>query len=226
LTSRKRLLLPCPNGGTQPSKVSRLYVIKPDFDVIYADFLLRLCSSYYLLYGVDEGGLPVIRIQDCSYNKRVADSKGVNFVPKSVKFTPQQWSDLLAAADDIADVLQGECESDGDQRVHIGSNTFITVKPDREIIDIREFFLPKDNTVKVQVNNPESYYNIIYPTKRGVQLSRAGWSVLISKGADMMSDLACGKLSGVNQSCFSRHTDPVVDVRKCSHCNPNGFSLG
>ena len=88
----------------------------------------------------------MIRIQDCAYTRRsVPDS--VNFVPRCVKFTPQQWSDLLAAAVEITDALEGFDEVGDNLRLHIGRNTFITVKPQQGVVDIREFFLPKDEAL-------------------------------------------------------------------------------
>jgi hypothetical protein len=198
-------------------------VVKPDFDVLYADVLLRLNSAYYLVYGVDDQGSPVIKVQDCSYNKRTAGETGENYVPRCVKFTPQQWVDLLSAVDDVADAMQGGVETDGDDRIHIGGNTFITVKAGRGVIDIREFYLPKDTPHPPGINTPESFYNLIYPTKRGVQLSAEGWSLLVSKGADLIDDFAGCKIS-VNQPCFINHAASVEELYKCAHCNPNGYT--
>jgi hypothetical protein len=217
-TTPKRRAQSLPIGTPRQDKVSRLYVVKPDFDVLYADLVIKLANTYYLLYGVVDSGAPVIRIQDCAYTKRSVP-EGVNFVPRSVKFTPQQWSDLLGAAEEITNALEGFDEAGDNVRVHIGRNTFITVKPQQGVVDIREFFLPKDAPAPAH-RSPESYYDSLIPTKRGVYLSARGWAKLISKGIDMIHDFAAGKII-VTQPCYTMHqTDEALFT--CQHCNPNG----
>jgi hypothetical protein len=232
ISSSKRRVQSLPLGTGPQRKVSRRHVVKPDFDVIYAEFLLKLSRAHYLIYGVDDDGACVIRIQDCSYTRQTSQQGSTNdggannhFVPRCVKFTQQQWVDLLASVDDVTDALQSVDEYEGDDRIHIGGNTFITVKAERGIVDIREFYLPKGTARPAANNTPESYYDLIFPTKRGVQLSVEGWSRLISKGSDMVNDFALGKIS-VNQPCFMSHTGSIEDLCKCSHCNPNGYTHG
>ena len=219
---RRPHYLPIGTNSTQ-AKVSRLFVVKPAFDVIYADLLVRLNGANYLLYGVDDIEKPVIRVQDCVYNKQASSTSGENYVPRSVKFTPRQWCDLLAVAEDITAVLESDPDSIADGRVHIGGNTFVTVRSDRGTVDIREFFLPKDRARPTAGNDPESFYDLVIPTRRGVHLSTEGWVMLITKGAQMMRELADDKILTDTQPCYLSHPDPVADVRKCHHCNPNGY---
>jgi hypothetical protein len=212
-----------PSGGKifPNPKSRRLHVVKPSFDVAYADLLLKLDGATYLLYGVNGEGRPIIRVQDCAYNSNSAAFKKTghdNFVPRTVRFSPQQWKDLLAMAEEVTQAL----EDDENARVHIGENTFVTVKPDRCMIDIREYFLPEDSPAQLDVP-PEDFFDHVVPTRRGVQISEDGWRWLVSKGEKLIKEFAGNKIDW-EADCFTSHTEEV-DLMSCSHCNPNGYSF-
>jgi hypothetical protein len=204
-----------------PSKKRKLHVVKPTFDVLYADFLLKLEGPTYFLYGVNSEGVPIIRVQDCAYHINSASFKNShhdNFVPRSVKFTPQQWDDMIASVEDISKGYRSEESS----RIHIGGNTFITVKPERGVIDIREYFLPEKDGRSTDVP-PEEFFDELVPTRRGVILSFNAWKVLVEKADQLLKDFA-GERIQWNGDCIASHIGEV-SLMKCGHCNPNGYKF-
>jgi hypothetical protein len=217
--NRKReTLQPTPStSGRQ--KVTKLHVVKPCFNVIYADVLVKLSDAVYLLFGVNSDEELVLRVQDCVYNKQ-ASGNDSNFVPRCVKLSCQQWAELKDAAHDIAEVFENGAMTD--MRIHIGENTFITAKPNNNIVDIREFFIPADK-VKPEFGYPDQYYDLVIPTRRGVQLSLEGWQRLLSTAAEIIEKVAPPELAATSP-CDHIHTDEGTtrDIRRCYHCNPNG----
>ena len=201
-------------GINEHKKKSRLHIVKPDFDVIFAELLIKLSGANYLVYGVNDNCAPVIKVQDCAY-RRVKDSD-IKFVPRTVKFTVQQWADLRSIGGDICEASTG----DDSARVHIGHNTFVTVNPDRETVDIREFFLPQDDDLDYDMR-PEDFYDLLHPTKRGVQLTLHGWAKLITTGAHLLLEYADVKVE-CKQACIQTHTTDAA-LHACQHCNPNGY---
>jgi hypothetical protein len=194
-------------------KAAKMHVVKPEFDFLFADILYNLNDARYLIYGVDGEARPVIRVQDCAFRKLPGDEK---FVPRSVKLTPQQWIDLLHVSEDVKEGL----EEDTNSRVHIGGNTFITVKPHMGIVDIREFFLPPDDT-RAADTEPNLLFDQLIPTKRGVMLNEQGWTRLVGKGSDIVKEFAAEKIPD-NDWCFSTHESELQHLA-CDHCNPNGY---
>ena len=197
------------------AKVSRLHVVKPDFDVLYADVLVKLNGSNYLIYGVDSVGDVVIRIQDCSYKRD--NASGEKFVPRCVKFTVQQWADLLSVGSEVTQAAG----YDENTRVHIGGNTFVTIKTESGVIDIREYFLPQDSARCLDIR-PEQFYDMVIPTKRGVRLTVHGWDTLVTLAANIIANFAGDKLHS-KEACLSQHVTDV-GILACGHCNPNGFT--
>ena len=194
-------------------KAAKMHVVKPDFDFIYADILYNLNDARYMIYGVDGEGHPVIRLQDCAFRKMPGDDK---FVPRAVKLTPQQWIDLIHVSDDVKEALEGDTNS----RVHIGGNTFITVKPHLGIVDIRYFWLPPDDSRPPDAE-PNTVFDQFVPTKRGVMLNEHGWRRLVGKGSDIVKEFAGDKIPD-NDWCFDTHASELQHL-SCSHCHPNGY---
>ena len=196
------------------SKKSRMHIIKPDFDeAAYADILLKLNDARYLICGKDGSDNVIIKIQDCAFRKQPGDDK---FVPRSVKLTPQQWIDLLNLDADVKEALEGDTHT----RAHVGRNTFVTIKPEYSVVDIREFFLPADPNRQTDIE-PSQFSNIVIPTKRGVMLSPSGWARLITKGAEIVKEYGEEKMPQ-NSGCCDTH-DGQTDYLACDHCNPNGY---
>ena len=202
-------------GGSNLYKRSRMQVIKPDFDdTTFADILLKLNDARYLICGNDNEGEVVIRIQDCAFRKLAGDEK---FVPRAVKLLPQQFIDMINLDAEIKKGLEG----DDHTRAHIGGNTYVTVKPEYGVIDIREFFLPPDQTRDTAID-PALFSDMVIPTKRGVMLSPAGWSRVISKGIDIVLEYG-GANFPQNLGCGGTHDDNDAEFNACKHCNPNGY---
>jgi len=204
-----------------PAKKRKLHVVKPSFDVIYADFLLKLEGATYFLYGENSDGTPVIRVQDCSYHVNspaFKNSQHDNFVPRAVKFSPQQWDDMMASMDDIAKAIEDDISS----RLHIGGNTFVTVKPERALIDIREYFLPDNDSRCVDVA-PEEFFGDLVPTRRGVSLTENAWKMLVIKADQLLKDFTASTVAWKGE-CGLSHADDEM-MLKCHHCNPNGHQF-
>ena len=205
-----------------PQKYSKPNVVKPLFDVIYADFLYKLDGSIYLIYGVDDDGFPIIRLQDCSYNSSSETFKNSDqhfFVPRTVRFCRQQWVNLLAAGE----VIKRAFEQDETTRLHIGGNIFVTANPERQSFDIREFYLPKEHQNKLDLQ-PDEFYDKLYPTRRGVKLDYLGFDKVLNKGDDLIRQLDASTSGWPKIECCLTH-DGEMDLMHCSICNPNGHSF-
>ena len=199
-------------------KMKKLHVVRPDFDVIYADVLVKLNNSNYLLYGSDSEDNPVIRIQDCGYKRAdCGGGEGAKYVPRCVKLTTRQWLELL----DIGEQIVQSLSEDEDKRAHIGHNTFITVKSDRGVVDIRDYFLPADDRRDEEVA-PCQFFDDLVPTKRGVQLSASGWQMLIGRAASVLRDFAG---TTIDYSLGTCEHNGQTEYMACIHCNPNGWHL-
>jgi hypothetical protein len=165
--------------------------------------------------------MPIIRVQDCAYHINSASFKNShhdNFVPRSVKFTPQQWDDMMASVEDISKAYGAEESS----RIHVGGNTFITLKPERGVIDIREYFLPDKEGRCVDVS-PEEFFDDLVPTRRGVILTFNGWKVLVNKADELLRQFAGEKIQWMGD-CSTTHNEED-SLMKCGHCNPNGYKF-
>jgi hypothetical protein len=217
--NRKRDTSQAQPSAPKRQKFSKLHVVKPCFNVIYADVLVKLSGAVYLLFGLDGDEQLVLRVQDCVYNKQ-ASGNDANFVPRTVKLSSEQWAELKDAANDIEEAFENGTICD--MRIHIGKNTFITAKPDNNIVDIREFFIPA-GTVKPEFGYPDQYYDMVIPTRRGVQLSVEGWKRLLSTGVEIIEKVAPPELA-TTSPCDHRSEDEGTprDIRRCYHCNPNG----
>ena len=204
------------SGSKVAWKKKKLHVVRPDFDVLYAEVLIKLNNANYLIYGADSEDNPIIRIQDCSYRR--TDCRGdVKYVPRCVKLTSRQWMELLDIGDDIVEALK----EDEDKRAHIGGNTFVTVKSDRAVIDIRDYFLPPDDNRDLEVS-PYDFFDDLVPTKRGVQISVSGWQMLIGKAAEILKEFAGTTIDYSLGTC--EHAGQS-EYMACLHCNPNGYHL-
>ena len=84
--NRKREIQHSQPSTTVGRKFTKLHVVKPSFNVIYADVLVKLSGAIYLLYGIDSDDELVIRVQDCVYNKQSSGDQS-NFVARSVKLS-------------------------------------------------------------------------------------------------------------------------------------------
>jgi hypothetical protein len=189
---------------------------------MYADWLLKLNGGVYLLYGVDSDGEVIIRIQDCAYNAQCSTFKKSgheNFVPRVVRFTPQQWQELMLVSCEVTRAL----EEDESSRVHLGRNTFITIKPERGVIDIRDFFLPPEDKRALDVI-PEEFYDSLVPTRRGVNLTLDGWKFLVSKGDALLKEFTADSVDWPEEECALNH-DNEPSLLQCRHCNPNGYTF-
>jgi hypothetical protein len=183
-------------------KFTKLHVVKPCFIVIYADVLVKLSDAVYLLFGLDGDEELVLRVQDCVYNNQ-ASGNDANFVPRTAKLSCEQWAELKDAEHDIAEAFENGCMTD--MRVHIGENTFITAKPNNNIVDIREFFIPTDK-VKPEFGYPDQYYDRVIPTRRGVQLTLQGWQRLLSTAVQIIEKVAPTRLA-LTSPCDHTHED-------------------
>jgi hypothetical protein len=144
-------------------------------------------------------------------------------VARTVKLSAQQWADLKDLAPTVTELMEnGKMQ---EVRVHIGENTFITAKPSINTVDIREFFIPM-GAPKPEDGNPEDYFNLVLPTRRGVQLSAAGWKMLITKGFQLIEQFAPADMSALGP-CSESHEDEEVagSMLRCYHCNPNACYL-
>jgi hypothetical protein len=130
---------------------------------------------------------------------------------------------LKDAEHDIAEAFENGCMTD--MRVHIGENTFITAKPNNNIVDIREFFIPNDKA-KPEFGYPDQYYDLVIPTRRGVQLTLQGWQRLLSTAVQIIEKVAPTRLA-LTSPCDHTHEDEGTprDIRRCYHCNPNGWCI-
>jgi hypothetical protein len=199
---------------TPPSKKMRASLVKPKFDVKYADHLFRIGGARYLLYG-EVDGKSVIRIQECDYKKYDGEKQE----PKMIRFTVQQWWDLVEEFDNIDNAI----EDFDDLKVSIGGNTFVRVQTHRMRVDIREFFLPEGTCPDLKIL-PDQFEKLVVPTRRGISLTYEEWKNLVIKAAPLIR-MGTYKLSGADARqapCLPSHQDKKGWLI-CPHCNPNGY---
>jgi hypothetical protein len=196
-----------------PKKV-KPNLVKPRFDVKYAEHLIHIGNARYVVYGVVEG-YPILRIQECDYKVQNGEKQQT----KMIRFTIQQWIDLAAQLGPVNDAIE---EFDL-VKIHIGRNTYISVQPDRRRVDIREYFLP-DNKKCRQDIAPNEFEPVLIPTRRGISLTYEEWTrftlkamPLINAGAEQLQTARAG-------SCISQH-NAQKEWLLCQHCNPNGYTF-
>ena len=192
-------------------KKARPTVVKPKFDVKYAEHLVHLGSARYVVYG-EIGGSIVLRIQECDFKV----FNGEKQQTKMVRFTMQQWFDLLGCVDKVDDAIN---EFD-DAKMHIGGNTFIRVQPQRRKVDIREYFLPEDVKCKLDIT-PKEFEPVLIPTRRGISLSYEEWGKLTNTAIPLIMSGSLALQGAKGDTCMTSH-DNQQGWLVCSHCNPNG----
>jgi len=205
---------PARDGPPSPKK-PKLALVRPKFDVKYADHLVHIGNARYLLYGETEEK-PVVRVQECDY--RVSHG-GEKKEAKMIRFTLQQWMDLTAAIPAVNEAI----EEFDDIKIHIGNNTFIRVQPQRFRVDIRDYFIPPTDKCNRGLG-PGEFEPYLIPTRRGISLTYSEWAKLSGKGVHLLregSDAIKGATTG---SCLAWHEENI-EVLKCAHCNPNGYNM-
>jgi hypothetical protein len=192
-------------------------LVKPQFEVKYAEHLIHIGNARYAVYGVVEG-FSIIRIQECDYKYKVHD--GEKQQTKMIRFTIQQWVDLI----DKLEVVNDAIEEFDVVKLHLGRNTYLRVQPDRRRIDIREYFLPSDAKCGLDIA-PNDFEPSLIPTRRGISLTYEEWRRFVFKGIPLINagadELRAAVLRG---SCISQH-NAQKEMLLCNHCNPNGFTV-
>jgi hypothetical protein len=203
--------LPPTNQTEDTTKPSKPNMIKPKFDVKYAEHLIHLGNARYDVYG-EVLDTAVLRIQECDYKV----FNGEKQQSKMIRFTKQQWFDLVSSVDTVNDAI-----NDFDEiKLHIGGNTYITVQPQRSRVDIRDYFLPDDAKCRMDVA-PKAFEASLIPTRRGISLMYEEWGHLVQKGIPLITAGADQLKLPHGVPCFSTH-DAQRDWLACNHCNPNG----
>jgi hypothetical protein len=188
-------------------------MIRPNFDVRYGDHLVHIGNARYLLCGEVDGTF-ILRIQECQYQKPQGGEKQP---AKMIRFTIQQWMDLMDEVDAIGSAME---EFDKVQ-LHIGGNTYVRVQPQRHRIDIREFFLP-DGRVRDLDMTPDQFDDYVLPTRRGISLTYDEWTTLIERAVPLI-EAGSERLKAARRgSCLTYHHGQLSWL-KCTHCNPNGY---
>ena len=197
------------------AKKARVSVVRPKFNVKYADHLVHIGNARYLLYG-ESDGVVVLRIQECEY---VPASGGEKHQAKMVRLTVQQWMDLMSEVD----LINGAIEEFDDVKIPIGCNTFVRVQSQRRRVDIREFFLPEGACRDMQIA-PDQFENIVVPTRRGISLTYEEWHNLVGHAAALITAGSEKLKTARKGSCLSHHGGERGWLT-CCHCNCNGFSM-
>ena len=199
--------------GEPPLKRSRPSLVRPKFDVRYADHLVHLGNARYVLCGTIEDKI-IIRIQECDHRSY----HGGDFKqPKMVKLDVQQWLDMMSEDE----VINAAIDEFDEVKIPIGGNTFVRVQPHRQRVDIREYFLPEVSANNLQIA-PDQFENLLLPTKRGISLTYEEWDNLADRAAPLIV-AGCEVLRSAKQGACISHHNGQMSWFKCSHCNPNGY---
>jgi hypothetical protein len=205
------------SGSTQPPPVKKVKpsVIRPNFNVKYADHLVHIGNARYLLCGETEDDF-VLRIQECQYQKPVG---GVKQFTKRVKFTIQQWMDLMDEVDSINTAI---LEFDHIQ-LHLGGNLYLRVQPIRRRVDMREYFLPEGRLTNLAIT-PDKFEPFVIPTRQGISLTYSEWECLIERAVPLIESGSTTLKDARRGGCLTYHNGQTGWL-KCPHCNPNGFTV-
>jgi hypothetical protein len=190
---------------------SRPNLVKPKFDVKYAEHLVHLGNARYVVYG-ELTDTAVLRIQECDYKV----FNGEKQQSKMIRFTMQQWFDLVGSVDAINEGINEFEET----KIHIGNNTYVRVQAQRSKVDFREYFMPEDAKCRLDVP-PNQFEATLIPTRRGISLTYEEWGAFVKKGIPLITAGADRLKTSHGGSCLSTH-DAQRDWLACSHCNPNG----
>ncbi len=126
---------------------------------------------------------------------------------KGISLTLENWMDLKMAFDDVTDAVvnaQKNTES-VDYRQHIGRNVFVAVSTQWPNVDIRRWWLPKDEEKVVA-------------SKTGISLKPDEWEK-VKKIAEDLHNVVPDLSYAIPCSMREDHQNQEGMLR-CSHCNP------
>jgi hypothetical protein len=189
-------------------------MVKPKFDVRYAEHLVHIGNARYVVFGEIDNDA-VLRIQECDYKQ---NHFGTSQTPKMIRFTLQQWIDLTYLVPCVNDAI----EEFDELKLHLGRNTYIRVQPQRRRVDIRDFFLPNDTTSLDIL--PTQFERMLIPTKRGISLTYEEWWKLATSAIPLLRAGSSRLQVDVVDTCMGLHPQQK-EWLMCSHCNPNGHSV-
>ena len=200
--------------GEGPVKKMKLNMVRPKFDVKYAEHLVHIGNARYVVYGeVDDE--PIFRLQECDYKQSVGGEKPQ---PKMIRLSLQQWIDLTT----LAPVIDDAIEEFDEVKHHLGRNTYIRVQQQRRRVDIRDYFLPNCPTSLDIL--PTQFESLLVPTRRGLSLTYDEWYELVNKAMPLIKFGADKLQKAVVESCVGQH-NAQKEWLMCHHCNPNGYTV-
>jgi hypothetical protein len=200
--------------GETVAKKTKPNLVKPKFDVKYAEHLVHIGNARYVIYGeVDNEAM--LRLQECDYKPYRGGEKPQ---PKMIRFTLQQWIDLTTLVPTIDDAI----EEYDEVKHHLGRNTYIRVQPHRRRVDIRDFFLPNGPTSLDIL--PSQFEQALIPTRRGLSLTYEEWHELVSRAIPLIKHGAEKIQVASPESCVGQHRSQK-EWLMCTHCNPNGYTV-
>jgi hypothetical protein len=141
-----------------------------------------------------------------------------------VRLNLQQWVDLCSWSGIINDTIERErnrlgsgiTEENGQKRMHLGSNVYVSLKKGLGGVDFRWFWLPPKADVDYQ-QDPTSFD--VQPSRYGIWLSYKEWFKLDSLRELVLKCIPA--LEGMDD-CPSTHFNQEGSFL-CKHCNPNGY---
>jgi hypothetical protein len=183
-------------------------------------FLFHLGGCKYLIINQGAGVAGPSRLRICELTTDPSRKTVL------VRLNLQQWVDLCSWSDIIHDVIEkekqaegsGVDEEDGQKRMHLGGNVYMSIKRGLPGVDFRWFWLPPSATVDYQ-QEPGAFN--VQPTRYGIWLNYKEWYKL-----DGLRDLVqkcIPSLEGMNE-CASQHLNQE-GILLCVHCNPNGHHV-
>jgi hypothetical protein len=196
-----------------PKKIIKPNLVKPKFDVKYADHLVGIGNARFLVYG-EVNDRVVIRIQECDYRRANGETQNE---PKMIKFSIQQWLDLM----EELDFIESAIEEFDQVKVAIGGNTFVRVQPQRRRVDIREFFMP-DGALADPTMLPDQTEQLVVPTRRGISLTYEEWAMFVRKAVPLVK-MGSDRLKSARQGACLTYHNGQREWLLCPHCNPNGY---
>ena len=182
--------------------------------------LLHIGSTKYLIISGAETPLGSDRIRIVDLGMDPVNKK------KLIRLNLQQWVDMVKMITMINEVItkeaekegSGICSEDGQRRIHLGGNVFITIKQGMRGLDFRWFWLPPAGEVDFH-QQPEAFK--VHPTKYGLWLTYAQWDKLVSLRTIIEESIP--ELRAM-KDCPSQH-DNQQGRLICCHCNPNGHHV-
>jgi hypothetical protein len=141
------------------------------------------------------------------FDKRENDT----YVPtkKGITLTMDQWKRLVTYHIDSVLEKTEEYGDATDVQIHLGSNTYVTLKGDYKCVNIRKWFMPEDEEE-------------LRPTRKGIALNFTIFSMLQEVVPTINAALGDAYISTELCEHSDSHNNQMGMLR-CKTCNPNEY---